>query len=123
MSVKARFIRNILEEEGESMLRRQGTAILSKLETRSGTLEKSRSVSVSSGSDSFDGKMTFQHVAYERFLDLRRLRYGSKVVSRRRKIHNRYVFGAYSRIAERLMYEFTDEVAASIRQQIENERA
>jgi len=120
MSVKARFIRNVLEEEGESMLRRQSSAILSKLETRTGMLERSRTVSVSS-SDSFDGKMTFRHVAYERYLDLRRLRYGSKVVSRRRRIHNRYVFGAYSRIAERLMYEFTDEVAASIRQQIENE--
>lgn len=121
MSVKARFIRNVLEEEGESMLRRQSSAILSKLETRTGTLEKSRSVSVSSASDSFDGKLTFRHVAYERYLDLRRLRYGSKVISRRRRIHNRYVFGTYSRIAERLMYEFTDEVAASIRQQIENE--
>ncbi len=27
---------------------------------------------------------------------------------------------AYSRIAERLMYEFTDEVAATIREQIES---
>ncbi len=120
MSVKARFVRNVLEEEGASMLRRQSSAILSKTETRTGTLEKSRSVSVTSASDSFDGRMTFQHVSYERFLDLRRLRYGSKVVSRRRRIHNRYVFGAYSRIAERLMYEFTDEVAASIREQIES---
>ena len=89
MSVKARFIRNVLEEEGESMLRRQSSAILSKLETRTGMLERSRTVSVSSASDSFDGRLTFQHVAYERYLDLRRLRYGSKVVSRiRQQIEN-----------------------------------
>lgn len=101
------------------MLRRQSSAILSKLETRTGTLERSRSVRVSPESDSFDGRMTFQHISYERFLDLRRLRYGSKVVSRKRRIHNRFVFGAYSRIAERLMYEFTDEVSAAIWEQIE----
>ena len=123
MSVKARFIGNVLKEEGERMLRRQSSAILSKLESRTGTLENRRSVSVTSATDSFEGRMSFTHVSYERFLDLRRLHYGSKVVSRRRRIHNRYVFGAYSRIAERLMYEFTDEVAAAIRQQLQSERA
>lgn len=123
MSVKARFISNVLKEEGERMLRRQSSAISSKLESRTGTLENKRAFSVTSATDSFEGRMSFTHVSYERFLDLRRLHYGSKTVSRRRRIHNRYVFGAYSSIAERLMYEFTDEVAASIRQQIENEQA
>lgn len=32
------------------------------------------------------------------------------------KIHNRYVLVAYAAIAERLMYEFTDEFVASVRQ-------
>ena len=33
-----------------------------------------------------------------------------------RKILNRYVFGAFSSIVERLMYGFTDEVAAQFRE-------
>ena len=120
MSVKGRFVKSILAEEGREMLSRQGVAIASKLETRSGRLLDSRHVSVS-GDDSMDGRLTFEHAAYERFLDLRRVHYGSKVVSRKRRIHNRYVFGAYSTIAARLMYEFTDEVAAAIREQMQSE--
>ena len=56
------------------------------------------------------------HVAYERFLDMKRLQRGGKSVKSNRKIHNRYVFGAFASIAERLMYEFTEDVIAWIRE-------
>lgn len=108
MSVRARFVRNILEEEGRKMLSRQGGAISSATESRTGRLSGSRRVNTSSGGD-MDGMMSFTHVDYERFLDMRRRKDGSK--RKRRRIHNRYIFGAYSSIAERLMFEFTDEVA------------
>lgn len=47
---------------------------------------------------------------------MKRLQRGNHSVKSNRKIHNRYVFGAYASIAERLMYEFTDEFIASMRQ-------
>ena len=56
------------------------------------------------------------HVAYERFLDMKRLQRGGKSVKSNRKIHNRYVFGAFASIAERLMNEFTEDVIARIRE-------
>ena len=55
-------------------------------------------------------------MAYERFLDMKRLQRGGKSVKSNRKIHNRYVFGAFASIAERLMYEFTEDVIARIRE-------
>ena len=93
------------------MLSRQGGAISSATESRTGRLSGSRRVNVSGGENT-DGVMSFAHVDYERFLDMRRRKDGSK--RKRRRIHNRYIFGAYSSIAERLMFEFTDEVAQQL---------
>ena len=116
MSVRARFVQNVLEEEGQAMLRRQSSALSSRLESRSGHLISSRRVETSGGVD-MDGILSFTHPDYERYLDIAKPAKGK----RRRRIHNRYTFGAYQRIAERLMYEFTDDVAAAIREQMEGE--
>lgn len=75
-------------------------------------------VSAAGGAD-MDGKLTFAHTDYERFLDLRRLRHGTKTSKSNKKINNRYVFGAYSSIASRLMYYLTDDVSESIWKQME----
>ena len=83
-----------------------------------GRLYNDRSIFVTGGAD-MDGKLTFAHTDYERFLDLRRLRHGTKTSKSNKKINNRYVFGAYSSIASRLMYDLTDDVAESIRKQME----
>lgn len=117
MGVKERFVRNILEEEGRRMLSSQGAAISRAVRFRSGRLFNDRSIMVSGGAD-MDGKLTFTHTDYERFLDLKRLRHGSKTTRSNRRIHNRYIFGAYSSIASRLMYDLTDDVAESIRKQL-----
>ncbi len=113
MSVRARFVKNVLEEEGRNMLRRQAAAISSTVESRSGHLLSARRIETASGAD-MDGRLSFIHPDYERYLDIAR----PAKRKRRRRIHNRYTFGAYSKIAERLMYEFTDEVATSIREQM-----
>ena len=118
MGVKDRFVRNVLEEEGRRMLSSQSAAIGRAVRFRSGRLFNDRSISVSGGAD-MDGKLTFTHTDYERFLDLRRRRHGTKTSKSNKKIHNRYVFGAYSSIASRLMYDLTDDVAESIRKQME----
>ena len=65
-----------------------------------------------------DGTMTYQHTIEERFLDMRVLRYGSKLVRRARKIHTRFAYGHYESIASRLMYGLTDDVVAEIKQQL-----
>jgi len=65
-----------------------------------------------------DGKPTYTHTAYERFLDMRR-RGGQRKPLKRRRIHNRFVFGAYAGIAERLMYGLTEEVSTLIRSQLD----
>lgn len=120
MSVKERFVREILQDEGRRLLSNQSLALGRKLNVRSGRLMSTRRVSVEGG-DVYDGRLSFTHTAYERFLDMRRLRIGSKDVYRNRKIHNRFVFGHYSSIAGRLMHDLTDDVVARIREQIKSE--
>ena len=84
MGVKDRFVRNVLEEEGRRMLSSQSAAIGRAVRFRSGRLFNDRSISVSGGAD-MDGKLTFTHTDYERFLDLRRLRHGTKTSKSNKK--------------------------------------
>lgn len=114
MDVRARFVSEILQDEGQRLLRNQGKAIEARVKKRSWRLESSRSVSVTGGSGA-SGTLTFVHVAYERFLDMKRLQRGDQSVKSNRRIHNRYVFGAFASIAERLMNEFTEDVIARIK--------
>ncbi len=108
MGARERFIQETLESEGRRMLANQGAAIASGYRRGTGRLEDARSISVSGG-DGMDGKLTLQHPVYERFLDIRNRR------KKRLRIHNRFIFGAYAAIARRLMYGFTEEVAAAFR--------
>ena len=117
MSVKSRFVQTILSDEGNRLLKNQGLTMQRKLEFHTYRLYQGRTKSVKTGAE-MDGALTLQHTAYQRFLDLKQMKYGSKVVKRNRRIHNRFVFGHYSSIASRLMYDLTDEVVARIRGQI-----
>lgn len=117
MGVRERFVRNILEEEGARMLRNQSVAMRSAVRFRSGRMYDDRSITVEGGA-SMDGKMVFTHTTYERFLDMKRLQHGSTTVKSNRKIHNRFVYGTYISIANRLMYDLTEDVAESIREQL-----
>lgn len=121
MSIKERFVKSVLDDEGRRLMKNQALALQRKLRFRTNRLYKSRSVSTDSGSE-MDGRLTFSHTSYERFLDMRQLHYGSKVVKRNRKIHNRFIFGHYTSIASRLMYDLTDDVVAQIREQIKAEQ-
>ena len=118
MSVKARFIAQTLEKAGAEMMARQGSAIASSVQERSGRLLDTRSIEVSTG-DGAEGRLTFTHTVYERFLDMRQL---GGVKHKRRRIHNRFVFGMYSSIAARLMHGFTQEVIDEIRSQWPDEK-
>ena len=121
MSVKGEFIRRTLKSEGERFLRNQGVAIRSTTASRSGNLINNRSSSVSQDGP-ISGTLTITHPIYERFLDMKVLRYGKKKkkVRRKRQIHNRFVLGHYHAIARKLMYGFTSEVAEAIKKDIES---
>ena len=120
-SVRQRFIRDVLEDEGRRLIRNQSVAIMQKLKSRTGHLVSARSVSVSGG-DSSDGVLTFRHTAYERFLDMKSVQYGSAKVRRNRRIHNRFVFGHYHSIAKRLAYGLTEDVVTQIRENFNKEK-
>ena len=115
MSIRDRFVQETLRSEGERMLKRQGEAMRTAVRFRTNSLYANRTVSVSGGE--YDGNLTFSHSLHERFLDLKTLRHGSVTVKRKksRRIHNRFVWGMYNSIVERLLYGFTEEVAESLR--------
>lgn len=115
MSIRDRFVQETLRTEGERMLKRQGEAMREAVRFHTNELYSNRSISVSGGE--FDGKLEFRHTLHERFLDLKSLRHGSVTVKRKksRRIHNRFVWGMYNSVAERLLYGFTEEVAESLR--------
>lgn len=121
MSIKQRFVRTILEDEGRRLIQNQSLALGRKLKIRTGRLFTARKTSVRGGDD-LDGQLTFSHVIYERYLDMKRLHYGKRVVKRNRKIHNRFVFGHYSSIAGRLMYDLTEDVVARIKAEFNAEK-
>lgn len=116
MGARERFIQDTLETEGKRLLRNQGAAISSAYRRGTGRLEEGRSISVTGG-EGMDGRLTLEHPIYERFLDIKNHR------RKRMRIHNRFIFGAYASIARRLMYGFTEEVAAAFRQLEENGNA
>ena len=119
MSIKERFVKSILEDEAKRLMRNQAAALGQKLKIRTGRLFNTRKTSVSGGAE-MDGQLSFTHTVYERFLDMKRLQYSSKEVHRNRKIHNRFVFGHYTSIAGRLMYDLTDEVVATFKEELKS---
>ena len=119
-AVKARFVKSVLQEEGERMLEQQGRQIITRTKRRTGRLYSGRYIRVYGGSDDFDGVLTFTHTVYERFLDMKRV---SGRSSGTRTIHNRFVMRAFGKIAYRLMNEYTEEMQQRMRREFEAIRA
>jgi len=118
--IRARFIRKVLQEEGNRFLSRQTSQIQSKVKEKTGRLLAGRRFQVYGGDGDFDSELVFTHPVYERFLDIRHL--GGREKGVRRQIHNRPVMAAYNRIAERLMTEFTESTQAALRTEIDTIR-
>ena len=115
--IKQEFVKRILKEEGERLKKYQGLALQSRLQFHTYRVFNNRTMDVTGG-DVLDGKLSFTHTAEQRFLDIKR-KMRSKTTNRSYtrvyKIHNRFVYGQYQRIATRLMFDFTDEVAEQIK--------
>ena len=109
MSAIDRFVSRVLREEGQELLTRQTSAIAaSGLAVRSGSLLDGRFVHTSPNT------LTLVHPVYERFLDIKK----SRINAARRKnyrIHNRFVYGSYASIADRLMNGYVEEIAETVR--------
>ena len=119
--VKKEFVRMILKEEGQRLERNQGLQMRKLLQFHTGAIERERSFSVTQD-DTMDGKLSFRHKAYERFLDLNkkpRISKGNKIKRKNYPIHNKYVFGHYYVIANRLMVDLTNDVAEGIKRKME----
>ena len=117
MTVNGEYIRRTLLDESNRWLKNQNTVLATKLHSRTGRLVNERSMSVSEQGE-MSATMTYQPTIEERVLDMRGLRYGSKLVRRARKIHSGFAYGHYESIASRVMYGLTDVVVAEIKQQL-----
>ncbi|GAB2993857.1 hypothetical protein GCM10027284_08790 [Cyclobacterium sediminis] len=119
--IKKEFVRMILKEEAQRLDRNQGIQMRKLLQFHTGDIERDRSFTVTQD-DSMDGKLSFRHKAYERFLDLKkkpRISNGNKIKRKNYPIHNKYVFGHYYVIANRLMVDLTNDVAEGIKHKME----
>ena len=112
--VQQHFIEQVLTQEGDRYLQNQEAAMVSLLNFHTRNIVDRRTVRLESASD-LSGKIVITHTAYERFLDMKALQYGSRVVRRNRKLHNRFVWGLYYSVAYRLLNDFTDRTAAEIK--------
>lgn len=87
------------------------------LQFHTGDLYDGRNFTVDGGIG-MDGKMTITHKSYQRFLDIKRKtrnKKTNKITKISYPIHNRYAFGHMYSIANRLMFDLTDDVVAGIK--------
>lgn len=116
--VEQRFIAETLQENSAYIFDAQSAAIARSVGSRStGHLLRSRFFRI-------DGTtLRYEHPAYERFLDMKSLRRNGRAVRRKpKRIHNRFMWGLYSRIKGDLMSGLTDDVVARIRETLAAEQ-
>lgn len=118
--IRQRFVGKVLKEQSDEMLKYQEAGMRKRLHFHTNTLVNSRKMSVQEGENYLDGQLSYEHVAYERLLDMRRKvrRTNGGYTTRRSKIHNRFTMGAYYAIARELMFGLTEEVKSSIRDEL-----
>ncbi|MEQ8548750.1 MAG: hypothetical protein RIC03_12610 [Cyclobacteriaceae bacterium] len=108
--IKKRFVEQILKDEAARYKKNQGLAMRKLLTFHSNNVIASRVFTVNK-SDELDGQLNMQHSIVQRFLDMK------KKGGKRKKsypIHNKFAFGHYYSIANRLMSDFTEEVRSQI---------
>ena len=98
MSIRARFVGEVLRDAGKRLLTAQEKGVRRSVKLRSGRILSARDIVVSGGEE-MDGKLTYTHAVYERFLDMKRLG-GQRKSSKRRRIHNRFGV-SFSRLKNR----------------------
>lgn len=110
--VEQHYIEQTLQESAAYILRDQGDAIQSAVSSKAtGNLLRNRFMNVT-GSE-----IRYSHPIYARFLDMKRLnRNGKTAKHKAMRIHNRFTWGLFLRIQDKLMYGLTEEVREKIQQ-------
>lgn len=120
--VKKEFLRRIITQESADLKKDQELALRKFLQFHTGDTESTRKFSVSVNEEYLSGTITMQGRAHIRFLDIRKKSPRAKSdrinTVRRRYIYNRHVFKTYLRIARRLMFGLTMEVADGIKREL-----
>lgn len=122
--IKERFVQRVLEYQGQRLLKNQGNALYKKLKFHTGRLQSNRTISVVSANDNLDGKLTFRHLDYERFQDMKHVNCNRKGKSKRTsglRIHNRFIYGHYHAIARQLSVGLTDEIRENLLTELKTE--
>ena len=130
--VRGEFVKQVLEEELKvKMLKAQTQAIAKRINFSSTSrLKDNRKVEVTANPSEMDGLAKFTHPGHERALDInmRKLHRGETGSDGRQlkywrsfRIHNNFIWGHYNRIAYRLMYGLTAEIAEGIKKELEGD--
>ncbi len=117
--IQKEFIRRVLEDEANRMEKNQGLQMKRLLHFHTGNLFNGRQFTVKQGAD-LDGVLTIKFKIYQRFLDMKR-KVRSKngnIRNRQYSIHNKYVFGHFYSIGDRLMYELTEDLIEGIKRDL-----
>lgn len=119
--IKQRFVAQVLRKQAQEMLQLQEATLRKKLNFHTGVLMERRAVNVSDGNGSMDGRLSFRHVDYERFLDIRLkiMKKEGGYKNRNLRIHNRFVMGCYYSIAKNLMFGFTEQVRENLKRNMQ----
>lgn len=119
--IKKRFIKEVLEEEGQRLMKYHGLALRTYLKFHTGETERERDVQVTEGAY-ISGKLSFRVQAHVRFLDIKkkatRLKEGRIQGRKKRYIFNRVVMQQYNGIAKSIMFGLTDDVAKGIKERL-----
>lgn len=120
-TVKKRFVKEVLEDEAKRFIKNQGLALRKQLQFHTSKTFNDRSTTVTSPNEA-NGKLSISLKANIRFLDIKKkgAKREGKSLKRRKQFHlyNRFAYGHYFHIGERLMFELTDDVVARIKSEL-----
>ncbi len=99
-----RYIRQVLQEEGQD-IRKEQTKKMSGAGFRSSELYRNRKINVS------DTVLSYEHLAKHRFIDMKRRRTVNGVIKKKNyAIHNRILWGHANNMVRRISFGFTEDV-------------
>lgn len=112
--VEEKYIQETLAQAADYIYKEQTSAIREATGPSStGFLLNNRAFSVAGNS------FQHRHPIYERFLDMKHLKRDGKTIKRKPlHIHNRFMWGLYLRVQERLLYGLTEDVRKRFRESL-----
>jgi hypothetical protein len=111
--LEGRFIRTVLREEGDDILKAQSKKMRAS-GFKSQELFSSRTMSPS------DSILTYEHLKRHRFIDMKRRKTKDGSINKKNyAIHNRILYGHANNVVRRLSFGFTEETKAIMRSMVD----